>query len=403
LLVAAILTASGPALADDVDQAKAHFAIGTRAYDAKQFRVAIDAFQAAQRLAPRPAILFSIAQAYRRQYYLERNPRDLRQAVDHYKKYLEQDPQGRRVGEAADALADIEPLAERLGPEQAEPATEQVRPTQILIAPSVKGATASVDGGPPIDLPGGAKVTPGKHAVVIRAKGYIDERREVDVAAGDSFPLDVRMIESPSLLSLESDDGVRLYVDGRLAATTPLAKPLELQAGPHVLSATQRGSEPVTLTLDLGPGETKTIAPDFDMSLARGSSFVFMGVGIAATIAGGVCTGAALYEESVALDIEEKLESTSLGPADREAHESAAGTRTVFRNVAIGTLVGGGVLTLTGVLLFVLDDPGPGSAPDKAAPAPKRPSPGSEPIVFDVSVVPAFGPGFGAMTLTGKF
>ena len=105
-----------PRAADDkVARAKTHFALGARAYEANEFRVAIEAFEAANRLAPHPALLFSIAQASRKQYFIDCKPEDLRRAVDSYRKYLAGAPEGARRGEAGAALAELEPLAERLG------------------------------------------------------------------------------------------------------------------------------------------------------------------------------------------------------------------------------------------------------------------------------------------------
>src|SRR5512139_3732457 len=105
------LLAGREAHADDVAQAKTHFAVGARAYEERKFRVAIDAFEESYRLAPRPAILFSIAQAYKRQYYEGRTDRDLSQAIAYYRRYLKDEPNGKRAGEASAALGDLEPIA----------------------------------------------------------------------------------------------------------------------------------------------------------------------------------------------------------------------------------------------------------------------------------------------------
>src|SRR5262245_14633635 len=91
-LAAALLSTQAPAHADDVEQAKAHFSIGARAYESNQFGVAIEAFTEAYRIAPRPAILFSIAQAHRRQYFAERRREDLDAAIQYYRHYVKDDP-----------------------------------------------------------------------------------------------------------------------------------------------------------------------------------------------------------------------------------------------------------------------------------------------------------------------
>src|SRR5262249_49982115 len=71
-LVALLTAASGRA--DDVEQAKNYFNAGATAYAAGQFVAAAQAFDQAYKLAPRPAILFSMAQAERRQYVIDSRP-----------------------------------------------------------------------------------------------------------------------------------------------------------------------------------------------------------------------------------------------------------------------------------------------------------------------------------------
>lgn len=73
LVSASVLTAA-PASADDVEQAKTLFNAGAQAFNVGKFSAAIQAFDAAYALAPRPAILFSLAQAQRRQYFVDRSP-----------------------------------------------------------------------------------------------------------------------------------------------------------------------------------------------------------------------------------------------------------------------------------------------------------------------------------------
>jgi len=116
--VFAIVFAAHTAFAQtNVDQAKTFFTAGAQAYERGDFLGAIQAFERAYQLAPRPAILFSIAQAYRRQYYIDKKPEPLKSAVANYRKYLEQAPDGNRRADAAQALAELGPAADRLSGE----------------------------------------------------------------------------------------------------------------------------------------------------------------------------------------------------------------------------------------------------------------------------------------------
>ena len=69
---------------DAVRQAKQLFAAGVRAYQKEQYRVAIVAFEEAYKLAPRPPVIFSAAQAHRMQFFVDDDHRRLARAVALY-------------------------------------------------------------------------------------------------------------------------------------------------------------------------------------------------------------------------------------------------------------------------------------------------------------------------------
>ena len=55
----------------DLDRAKESFKAGATAYAAGDYLAAIQALDAAYQLTPLPAIAFSLAQAHRRQYFVD--------------------------------------------------------------------------------------------------------------------------------------------------------------------------------------------------------------------------------------------------------------------------------------------------------------------------------------------
>lgn len=379
------------ARADDVQQAKTHFAVGARAYEDSKFRLAIDAFEESYRLAPRPAILFSIAQAYKRQYYQDRGDRDLAQALAYYRRYLKDEPKGKRATEAQAALGDLEPIATKLGLDQQEPAplhAPQAQPARILIAPSVKNATARIDGGAPIELPNRIEVTPGDHTVLIEAEGYLPEQREIKVGAGEPFPLDVRMVERPGRVVLDVGAGVRVYVDGRVMATTPLAGPLDVPPGPHAISFARRGYDPMSVTLELKAGETSPIKAELATSAQRVTSYVFFAGAGLITLGGGALTGLAFIEQTRAKEIDDEAASGNITEDERLEHEDAMVARDRYRAGAIAGFAGSAALGITGALLYVLDDPEPTATPL----GPRREQPPTPVEKPDIDI--AAGPGF---------
>ncbi len=399
--------ATSVARADDLAQAKSHFSIGARAYEERKFRMAIDAFEESYRLAPRPAILFSIAQAYKRQYFLEKLDRDLLQAISYYRRYLEDDAKGKRAGEASAALGDLEPVALRLGLERggaapAPPAPEGPRPARILVAPSVRNATARVDGGAPLELPSRIEVTPGKHTVLIEAEGYLPERREVEVAAGESFPIDVRLVERPALLRFDVGDGVRVFVDGREAATTPLPKPLEIAPGGYDLALIRRGHDPIGLHVELGPGESRPVRAELAVSSQRVGAYVVLGLAGLVTVGGAVVGGLAFSEQSRAREIEDAAAKRNITEAERAEQEDALERRNVLRASSLVGVAAGAALGLTAALLYVLDEPEPSAVPTKRAPT-RKPGPVDESPSPDLAVLPFAGPTTVGAAISGRF
>jgi tetratricopeptide (TPR) repeat protein len=192
--------------ADDVEQAKALFNAGAQAYAATRYQDAVHSFQAAYRKAPRPAILFSLAQAYRRLYVIDPKPESLKAAIANYRRYLAEVPQGGRRADATEALSELEVVAARLdvhapaaAPAEPEVAVEVKPRTRINVTSPTAGARVSLDGGAPVDVPLMAEVQPGKHTIKLTADGFADEERATSRASIGSCGSGRRASRSPPL------------------------------------------------------------------------------------------------------------------------------------------------------------------------------------------------------------
>src|SRR6185503_11462520 len=70
----------------EVEQrAKDLYDAGSEAYRAGRYLVAIEAFREARALATRPTLTFSLAQAYRLQYFVDGDAKALEQAIAMYR------------------------------------------------------------------------------------------------------------------------------------------------------------------------------------------------------------------------------------------------------------------------------------------------------------------------------
>jgi hypothetical protein len=388
--------------AAQIEQAKMLFSAGAQAYEAGRFGTAVQAFQQAYALAPRPAILFSMAQAERKSYYVDKRPQDLRNAITHYHAYLDQVPTGGRRGDAADALAELEPIAARLSPSEgsAGPATPPAeQKTRIMVTSQTSGAKAALDAGAPEDVPLIQEVTPGKHHVRVWADGYFDEERDALAAQGSLAAIDVPLREKPALLAVALDTTASIAVDGRPVATTPLAQPIELPSGTHVVTLTKNGYKAFSREVTLAHGGSTRIDAKLQQSGQRTAAWIVFGTAGAAAIAGGVFTGLALIEQSDAQSISDTMHQRTITGSDLASYNSDVSARDRWRTVAIASFGAAAGLLLVGGVLYFFDQPhveaGP---PPNESP---RPAPRKEPT--EIGVLPWIAPNGAGAALGGRF
>ena len=406
-VLAAMLLARPALGADDptaVEQAKMFFNAGAQAYEAGRFGAAVQAFQQAYALAPRPAILFSMAQAERKAWYVDKRGDDLKHAIEHYHRYLDLVSTGGRRGDAADALAELEPIASRLAPQEtASPngGPAEVK-TRLMVTSSTPGARASLDDGPVTEVPLIDDVKAGKHHVRVEADGYFDESREALAATGSLSAVDVPLRERPALLSVRLDASASLSVDGRPTASTPLPRPLELPAGTHVITITRNGSEAFTREVTLERGKPASLDVNLQTSGQRTVAWVFFGAAGAAVLAGGAFAGGAFVKQSNAQKILSAQATGNIPSGDVSAYQSDVSARDRWRTVAFAAFGAGVGLAAVGSVLWWFDmprvslGPPPGDSPRRPAEPPTKHAP------MEMGVLPWIGPGGAGIAFGGR-
>lgn len=383
--------------ADELEQAKTYFNAGATAFAAGQFEVATQAFEQSYRLAPRPAILFSIAQAERRQYYLGRRPDVLRRAIGHYRQYLEADPKGNRRGDAAQALADLEAAAARVEGQPAPPAppTEAAVPTRLMVSSQTRGAEVWVDGHKATEVPVIEEVAPGKHRVRLTATGYFDEDREIVAVKGGLVALDIPLRERPGVLSFWVPDGAQITIDGRPQGAAPLPA-LELTPGRHLVAVTMSGHRPYSEEIDLQRGEPRTLRTGLQPTGQRVASSWIMAGGVGSLVAGGVFTTLSLRQQKAAEDVLTARTQSNISSAQVDDYTSHRDLRDRYRIAAASWFGTGIVLGTVGVLLYAFDQPMvSATATERAKPKP--------PVTETPEVSTNIGPGTVTLSLSGRF
>ena len=395
LLSSALWTA--PALA--ADTAKTFFQVGAQAYDAGRFEAAAEAFDEAYRLAPLPAILFSMAQAERKQFYVGRARQYLDRAIGHFRTYVEAKTATRRA-EAADALAELEAVASRLSPRAEPAAPEPPRATKARLMVTTQAASAriAIDEQPPLDAPFIGELSPGRHRVRVTAEGFFPEERAVELAPGPPAALDLPLKERAGQLSIEAPSGTEIHVDGKLVGEAPLAAPVELPSGPHAVTLTRRGLQSWSGEVTLLRGKAAGVAPAMESTGQRTISYAVLGAGAAALLAGGVCTAVAFDRQGVAQRVLDEKAKGNIAASRLSYYDLAGRQRDQWRTAAEVTYGAGAGILAVGALLWLLDRPAIAPA---VAPRPASSPPPGSPV--EVSAMPSAMPGGVGIVAVGRY
>lgn len=340
---------------------KEWFSAAQAAYEAGDYLAAIQALEAANELSPSPALAFSIAQTEREQFLIDGRPERVLRAVTLYRRYLDEEPEGKRRKEALAALAQLEPQLAQLqdapgaGP---APPTGAQQGTRILVLCELPDARISVDGAEPAPSPLIREVTPGSHEIVVRAPGHRESVRQVLAVPGELVPITVTLVELPARLRLSTPKNAEVYVDGVLVGQGAADLELELPSGQHHVSVAEKGHRLATQKLLLERGKTQTAHFELESTRQRLASRGMLVAGAAALAAGGAFTFLAVRSENQAKSFLERQEQASATPAELVRYEADVASRNQYRWIAVGAFTTSLGLLVTGLILHELDTPG---------------------------------------------
>jgi tetratricopeptide (TPR) repeat protein len=395
--------AQAAAAAEDkakVEEARRFFDAGRQAYESGQYAVAITAFEEALKLSPRPPVMFSLAQAYRRQYFVDKDPSKLKRGLDLYKQYVVEVKQGGRRDDAVQYIAELEPILGRvedeqrrrgMGPVQAMPAPSAPL-TQLMVSSRTKEAFASIDGGELGEVPLIREVKPGTHKVRIEAAGYFPEETEGVAVEGRLVVVEVPLREKPAQITVRTSSAADVAIDGRPMGS-PGARPFEVAAGKHLVTVTRRGHYPITREVTIGRGEAISIDAPLQRTTQRKLSTWMFGGAAAVAVAGGVTTTLAFVHQGRAEDVLDRRKLAPITPEERAEYDDERRKRDDL--VDTSYLLYGGALALaaTGALLYFVDNPRVEGATGSPASSPAPES----------AIVPTASAGFLGAAWVGTF
>lgn len=167
-------------------EAKGRFEQGVTAFREHRYPDAVRAFLEADALAPSAALSFNIALAFER---LDNGSSALRW----YRDYLRREP---RAANGAQVKARVSELAAQL-------AARGVQQLSVLSSP--EGATVFIDqravGSTPVTI----ELPPGPHHIELRASGYRDQSRDIDLEPPTPLDVAFQLIPGPAATTAPSD------------------------------------------------------------------------------------------------------------------------------------------------------------------------------------------------------
>lgn len=384
------------------EKAKAFFRAGAQAYDAGRFEAAVQAFEAAWKHAPLPAILFSMAQAERKQYFISKRRKYLDRAIRHYRVYAKSS-EAKRRSEAVESIAELETILSRLPvanvPDESTP--EKPTPVQkarLMVTTQVPKATIAIDNGAPSEAPFIGDLDPGRHQIRMVAEGFFPIEREVELVLGSTLGIDLTLVERAGALSIAAPSGSEVYVDGRSVGKTPFSKPVDIVAGKHVIAVAGRGLQTWTEQITVERGKALSLSPTMVMTTQRKAAYGVFGAAGAAILSGAVCTLVAYSYQNAAEDIQSEQTQGNVSSQRLEDYDAAIQSRNRWKTAAGATLGTGVGLAVIGTVLYMLDRPTVDHSPTIKPSEPLEQKPSSP----EFAVVPVIHPD-GGMAMNALF
>ncbi len=377
-LIAGVVLVTSMAHAEDRAAAERYFRAGAKAYAAQSFQAAAQNFDEAYTASPIAEIAFSAAQAYRRLYRIEPKPEHVKRAVELYRAYLAQVKTGGRVGDAADNLAEMERELDKLKGNGVLGTSTDIAVAHTRIGVSVtftdqraseelreiadatgeaatKGLTAKLDGKAiePFAL---IEVEAKEHRIAVTAEGYFPIEKKLIAVDGQSSMAEIELHPKPAAVTVKTESGSRISVDGRPVATAPTAA-LEIPAGKHLVTVLHRGREPFAREIDVSRGSVLALpAPLEHTTRRRAVPWVLGGAAVLGAAAITTSIVAAVHNSN-ANHLRDLLDAGNRPP--RNADDYDAEVRSRDRYVTATWVFGGAAVAAgtIGVLMFVFDTP----------------------------------------------
>jgi hypothetical protein len=167
----------------------------------------------------------------------------------------------------------------------------------------------------------------------------------------------VTLTPRPARVSVQTDRGARIRVDGRLVSTPP-TEPIDVPAGPHVIRIARAGRQPMTREVTVSRGQELTLRVPLEKTTQRKLVPWVAGVAGVFTVVSLASAVGAIIVDSRASDQHDDLRT--IGDQTPEQAADYQGLLDQRRQFTIGAFVGGGAALAIGGLaaaMYWFDSP----------------------------------------------
>lgn len=240
----------GPARGDEKAEAKKFFDIGIKLQKSADYQGAAEAFEDSIKQYPNKNNLYNLANCYRALNHLKKSLAAFRRIQNEFNETLNKDMR-----------VDIETQIDEIEKSFAK----------IHIISKPEGAAVTIDGEDagttPLREP--LSQTAGTHVVAVTLAGYESVSQEIVSTAGEMKEVMFTLTEKKGALTLlvnEADAAV--FVDELSVGKAPLASPVLLEKGEHVVKVIKDGFETVEQSVVIAAGGTASL----DVTLLKTAS-----------------------------------------------------------------------------------------------------------------------------------
>lgn len=313
----------------DMEKAREFFRKGKKAYGEENYDEAAEDFLKAYEFSGRTELLFNIGQAYRQ-------AGDLQNAEKYFQKYLNERPDADNSDKVVQKVIEIQ---EKLAAKMGSVSVKTKRDGQNVFVNDEEDWRCQT--------PCSVSLVPGTHRIRVRAEGFLEASRELDVDKSTDETIEFELTPEDAvgyLLVETAESGGAVQIEGEGEHALPLDSPVQLRKGSYSITVTGPSGGDWTGDVEIPGGETTRLM--IPVGGTGGGVVQPVAAGLAGTsvalLVGGAILGSSAKQTHRALQNQSGRPSPGMVEAGRRDQRSAnvlfaAGATTLLASAGLFT------------------------------------------------------------------